>query len=297
MAVGEDAVAHADGRQHRLARDAVGLEQQLAGHLRHDEEDREGHHHDDDARRAAAAHEQDEAGEHDEPEELQPHHRHDPEGPERHDRRDHGEGDRQGHAGAAALLHGVGTTPPSRPGGPFPARAALNPRRGYHRPSSHAQRRPHVGTAAARADELAAPGLGPRPGARWRCWPAWTPGSTSSRCWPRARRRAHHPQRRRPGHRRRDPLAERLPAAARHRGDRRRHARRLRAARRVRGRVRPGPGQRRRPPDVAPGRLRRHRGGAAPGPRPPARSPELTARDHVRGFIFDPETGALREST
>src|SRR5215218_1776960 len=24
-------------------------------------------------------------------------------------------------------------------------------------------------------------------------------------------------------------------------------------------------------------------------------SPELTARDHVRGFIFDPETGALRE--
>jgi carbonic anhydrase len=24
-------------------------------------------------------------------------------------------------------------------------------------------------------------------------------------------------------------------------------------------------------------------------------SPELTARDHVRGFVFDPETGALRE--
>jgi carbonic anhydrase len=26
-------------------------------------------------------------------------------------------------------------------------------------------------------------------------------------------------------------------------------------------------------------------------------SPELPARDHVRGFIFDPETGALREVT
>jgi carbonic anhydrase len=25
------------------------------------------------------------------------------------------------------------------------------------------------------------------------------------------------------------------------------------------------------------------------------RSPELVARDHVRGFVFDPETGALRE--
>jgi carbonic anhydrase len=24
-------------------------------------------------------------------------------------------------------------------------------------------------------------------------------------------------------------------------------------------------------------------------------SPELTARDHIRGFVFDPETGALRE--
>jgi carbonic anhydrase len=24
-------------------------------------------------------------------------------------------------------------------------------------------------------------------------------------------------------------------------------------------------------------------------------SPELPARDHVRGFVFDPETGALRE--
>ncbi len=24
-------------------------------------------------------------------------------------------------------------------------------------------------------------------------------------------------------------------------------------------------------------------------------SPELVARDHVRGFVFDPETGALRE--
>jgi hypothetical protein len=24
-------------------------------------------------------------------------------------------------------------------------------------------------------------------------------------------------------------------------------------------------------------------------------SPELPARDHIRGFIFDPESGALRE--
>ena len=55
---------------------------------------------------------------------------------------------------------------------------------------------------------------------------------------PRARRRPHHPQRRRARHRRRDPLAERLPAPARDRGDRRRHARGLRPARRVGGRLR-----------------------------------------------------------
>jgi carbonic anhydrase len=24
-------------------------------------------------------------------------------------------------------------------------------------------------------------------------------------------------------------------------------------------------------------------------------SPELTARDHIRGFVFDPEDGSLRE--
>ena len=26
-------------------------------------------------------------------------------------------------------------------------------------------------------------------------------------------------------------------------------------------------------------------------------APELTARDHVRGFVFDPESGTLREVT
>ena len=103
-----------------------------------------------------------------------------------------------------------------------------------------------------------------------------------------ARRRAHHPQRRRPCHRRRDPLAERLPAPAGHAGDRRRHARGLRAARRLRGRVRAGARRRRRPAHLAARRLRGRRGGAAPEPRAAAREPGAVAREHIRGLRLRP---------
>ena len=68
---------------------------------------------------------------------------------------------------------------------------------------------------------------------------------------PADRRRAHHPQRRRPGHRRRDPLAGHQPAPPRDRGGHRHRAHRLRDAH-VRGRAGPivdrrGDRRRRRP--------------------------------------------------
>ena len=155
-----------------------------------------------------------------------------------------------------------------------------------------------LAAAAARADELAAPGLSPRPrrkvavlvlhGHAHRPLPHARAG---------ARGRPHHPQRRRAGDRRRDPLAQRLPAPARHRGDRRRHARGLRPARRVRGRVRRSSS----PPTAccrrgawARSTTSRH---AARQPRPAALEPRAAARDHVRGFVFDPEPGRCARST
>ena len=48
-------------------------------------------------------------------------------------------------------------------------------------------------------------------------------------------------------------------------------------------------------PDMAARRLRRPRGDAAPEPGPAASSAELPARGHIRGFVFDPEDGSLRE--
>ena len=53
---------------------------------------------------------------------------------------------------------------------------------------------------------------------------------------------------------------------------------------------------RRRAADLAPGRVRRRRGDAARQPRRAcARARSSPARDHIRGFVFDPEDGSLRE--
>ena len=56
-----------------------------------------------------------------------------------------------------------------------------------------------------------------------------------------------------------------------------------------------GARRRRRAPDLAPRRVRRRRGHAAHSLTRLRASPELPVRTHIRGFVFDPETGALRE--
>ena len=96
--------------------------------------------------------------------------------------------------------------------------------------------------------------------------------------------------------RRRHPLAQRLAAAARHGGGRRDHAREVRPPRRVGGRVRAGSRARRSAAELdgsARSRTSRRRWGA--GLARLRSSPELIAKDAIAGFIFDPETGVLRE--
>ncbi len=112
----------------------------------------------------------------------------------------------------------------------------------------------------------------------------------------RARRRAHHPQRRRPGHRRCNPLPLGLAAPARNRGGDRRDARRLRPARRFRGRVLAArsPPTARGPPGGS-ARSKTSRRPFADGLARLRTSPELARRDAIRGFVFNPEDGRLRE--
>ena len=66
----------------------------------------------------------------------------------------------------------------------------------------------------------------------------------------------------------------------------------------LRGRLPPHARRRRHPPDLAPRRLRRPRRHPRAPPWNACRSArELPHRDHIRGFVFNPEDGTLREAT
>ena len=110
-------------------------------------------------------------------------------------------------------------------------------------------------------------------------------------------RRSRDPQRRRRGHRRRDPLAGDLPAAARHRGDHPHPPHRLRHAhvhrRRLQGVDRAAT------PAIKPGWAAEAftdlDGDVRQSIARVKASPFIPRKDSVRGFVYEVETGRLRE--